>query len=290
MNLKILKAVLNYKFSMEKESSSFTYDYEDVKNKTKISSVRGDSKGAGIKLDAPLLLAGFQDPGLIGSMSMSYIIEQLHMHQIAFVDSDFLMPSAVYVGNKLRHPFRLYAEKTGHICCLVCEAPIIATGIHAVSDTIVRWTVGNKFKEIILVGGFVTGFEGNVIDSDRKPLILSGDGSTDDNSYLEHVSQTEGPSGLALIVGAPGGLISACLSSGMPCKVLLIPTISGIADPEGVSILIEWLNKNLDSSFNVGVAPLKEKAKEIQLQLHGLIKSLQNAHRGEEVEKGRMYR
>ena len=60
-------------------------------------------------------------------------------------------------------------------------------------------------------------------------------------------------------------------------------------DPEWVSILLEWPNKNLDPSFNVSVAPLAEKAKEIKFQLEKTIKSFENVH-NEEAGKERMYR
>ena len=34
-------------------------------------------------LDSPILIAGFPGPGLVGSISTSYIINRLHMEQIA---------------------------------------------------------------------------------------------------------------------------------------------------------------------------------------------------------------
>jgi len=263
---------------------------KDVDNKTRINSVKRKQDREEIKLDHPLLLAGFHDDGLIGSISMSYLVEQLNMHQIAFVDSDFLMPAAVYVGRKLRHPFRLYANKTGEICCLICDTLISATGIRSVLDTVVKWTVSNNFKEIILLCGITSeNSSPDIINSDRKPLVLSGDSNVADVSYFDQLDKSEGLSKLALIGGPPGGLISSCLSNGMPCKVILVQTLKGIADPEGVSILLEWLNKNLDSSFNVSVSPLKEKGKEIKLQLEKMIKSLENVS-AEETEKKRMYR
>src|SRR4051812_33130099 len=77
-----------------------------------------------VKLNCPILIAGFPGPGLIGSISTSYIINKLHMNQIACVESQFIVPGVIYVGGKLRHPFRLYANKEGNVCVIVCEAPI----------------------------------------------------------------------------------------------------------------------------------------------------------------------
>lgn len=59
------------------------------------------------KLDSPILIAGFPGAGLVGSISTSYIINKLHMNQIACVESQFIVPGVIYAQGKLRHPFSL---------------------------------------------------------------------------------------------------------------------------------------------------------------------------------------
>ena len=58
------------------------------------------------RLNSPILIAGFPGPGLVGSISTSYIINRLHMEQIACVESEFIY-RVIYAEGKLRHPFRL---------------------------------------------------------------------------------------------------------------------------------------------------------------------------------------
>jgi hypothetical protein len=48
------------------------------------------------RLDSPILIAGFPGPGLVGSISTSYIINKLHMDQIACVESEFIVPGVIY--------------------------------------------------------------------------------------------------------------------------------------------------------------------------------------------------
>ncbi|MGB6527722.1 MAG: PAC2 family protein, partial [Candidatus Nitrosopolaris sp.] len=48
------------------------------------------------KLDSPNLIAGFPGPGLVGSISTSYIINKLAMNQIACVESQFIVPGVIY--------------------------------------------------------------------------------------------------------------------------------------------------------------------------------------------------
>ncbi|MGA9152148.1 MAG: PAC2 family protein [Candidatus Nitrosopolaris sp.] len=76
------------------------------------------------KLDYPILIAGFFPfslPGVEGSISTNYIVEQLHMHQISYVESEFIMPALIYTGGNLRYPFRIYANDFGNVYVIQIE-------------------------------------------------------------------------------------------------------------------------------------------------------------------------
>jgi uncharacterized protein len=45
------------------------------------------------------------------SISTSYIINCLHMEQIACVESEFIAPGVIYTEGKLRHQFRFYSNE-----------------------------------------------------------------------------------------------------------------------------------------------------------------------------------
>ena len=75
------------------------------------------------KLNSPIIIAGFPGAGLVGSISTSYIINKLHMNQIACVESEFIVPGVIYTEGKLRHPFRLYSNKEGIFACLCVKHP-----------------------------------------------------------------------------------------------------------------------------------------------------------------------
>ena len=73
-----------------------------------------------IKYAQPVVFGGFLGPGLIGPVAAGYIIEKLNMHEIAHVKSQHIPPVAVYVGAKLRHPFRIYSDSSGKIVVFLC--------------------------------------------------------------------------------------------------------------------------------------------------------------------------
>src|SRR5918996_1054019 len=242
------------------------------------------------RLDSPILIAGFPGPGLVGSISTSYIINRLHMEQIACVESEFIVPGVIYAEGKLRHPFRLYSNDEGNVCVLVCEAPIMAHGMYSVLDTVVKWALNNEVKEVLVLDGIAV--EG-LPDSKRMPIILSSDGRAadaanlihddDNNSNNSDVTNKEednddGGSNIypttAFIGGIAGGILSSCLSNGIASKALLIYAARGIPDPEGAAILIESLSKITNNeSLKIDTQQLRKQGASLKMRMEKIIQS-----------------
>jgi uncharacterized protein len=257
-----------------------------------------------LKKDRTILIAGFPGPGLVGSISTSYIIDKLEMYQIAFVESHYISPGVIFIDGKLRHPFRLYANKEGNVCVLVCEAPIMMDGIHFVLDAVMDWAMKNSIEEVMVLDGIpVQG----IPDSDRKTVILASENMekttnkeikvTDDEVKKEKGGETEFASNeganpqsnfnrsaiedstkkyTTFIGGIAGGLLSACLSNQIPCAAILIPSSSGIPDPEGASLLIESFNNFInDNNLKIETSQLREQGQKLKKQLEQIIKAEQ---------------
>lgn len=66
------------------------YNYKNpttsTEDKTRVKPLNSTIIQNKTRLNAPILIAGFPGPGLVGSISTSYIINKLHMHQIACVE------------------------------------------------------------------------------------------------------------------------------------------------------------------------------------------------------------
>lgn len=239
-----------------------------------------------IKLDSPILIAGFPGPGLVGSISTSYIINRLHMEQIACVESEFIVPGVIYAEGKLRHPFRLYSNEEGNVCVLVCEAPIMIQGMHSVLDTVTKWALNNKVKQVMVLDGIAA--EG-IPNLKRTPIIMSSDGEVADAASLIHdieePNDKEAQAGYgseqniypttAYIGGLAGGLLSSCLSNGLASKALFISSTRGIPDPEGAAILLESLDKITDNkSLEIDTQHLRKQGVALRARMEKIIQSL----------------
>jgi uncharacterized protein len=249
------------------------------------------------KLNSPILIAGFPGAGLVGSISTSYIINKLHMNQIACVESEFIVPGVIYTEGKLRHPFRLYSNKEGDICVLVCEAPIMVEGMYSVLDTFVKWALNNKVNEVMVLDGIAV--EG-LPDSKRMPIILSSDGREADAANLIHDGNSNSdvtnkeeeekkddnshsiyPS-TAFIGGIAGGILSSCLSNGIASKALLISAARRIPDPEGAAIIIESLSKITNNeSLKIDTQQLREQGASLKMRMEKIMQSFVEQQQGQ---------
>jgi uncharacterized protein len=262
------------------------------------------------KLNSPILVAGFPGAGLVGSISTSYIINKLHMNQMACVESEFIVPGVIYAEGKLRHPFRLYSNEEGDVCVLVCEAPIMVHGMYSVLDTVVKWALNNKVKEVIVLDGIAV--EG-LPDSKRMPIILSSDGKAadaanlihDDNNSSEVTNKEEKEDDdgssiyptTAFIGGIAGGILSSCLSNGIASKALLIFAARGMPDPEGSAILIESLSKITNNeSLKIDTQQLRKQGASLKTRMEKIIQSFAEQQQGQQqgqnparIREGVMY-
>ena len=242
------------------------------------------------RLDSPILIAGFPGPGLVGSISTSYIINRLHMEQIACIESEFIVPGVIYTEGKLRHPFRLYSNEEGSVCILVCEAPIMIQGMHSVLDTVTKWALNNKVKQVMVLDGIAV--EG-IPNLKRTPIIMSSDGEVaDEASLIQDIEEQPNDKDdkevqaevdteqnvyptTAYIGGLAGGLLSSCLSNGLASKALFISSTKGIPDPEGASILLESLDKITDDkSLEIDTQQLRKQGEALRTRMEKIIQSL----------------
>jgi uncharacterized protein len=271
-------------------------------------------------LDKLTLIAGFPGPGLVGSISTNYIIDNLKMRQIACIESESISPGVIYVGGKLRHPFRLYANEKGNICIAVCEAPIMINGIRLVMDILMKWSLENDVREVIVLDGIpIRG----IPKEGRQPIILHDDGhlhqevekirdynnedeqnnnindeklssvrKDNNNGKIDEkaIENSTNYNYSAYIGGVTGGLLSSCLSYGISCTAILIPSPQGLPDPEGAALLIDSFNKITKiENFKIDSGELKAQGINIRQQLEKIMQSVEDQRQQASPEHKLMY-
>jgi uncharacterized protein len=258
----------------------------------------GRGKEAAIRLRSPAVLAGFPDNGMIGSICINHLIEQAQMHQIAYVDSQYIMASALFVGKKLRHPFRVYANPQGTVCAILCEVPILARGIRSIVNAIVDWCDEVKAADVTVLGGIApTNISPSAFQSPRSAFVLQnvqGDAATA-GGLAGLAGGAVGQAGLAgdsgsgkssskplirvpttaFVVGIGGALLSSCVANGIMCRGLFVPSLGEAPDPGGAALLLDALGE-LVPAAKVSTESLQAEAEMIRRQLEELLKMQQS--------------
>jgi len=202
------------------------------------------------KFHNPIIFAGFVGAGLVGPLSVSYIIEKLQMKEIGYMRSKHLPPSTVFINGRLRHPFRFYTNKKGTICSIICEITLKMEGLYTIIAAILDWAKEKGSNEIIILDGVASE------EHDNKAYCAAEEDlcrvMADKNiNIIPH----------GFITGMPGGILNECLLREIQGLVLLVKANKKIADPIAAATLVEAVNRLYET--NIDTADLKNEKEKI---------------------------
>lgn len=191
------------------------------------------------ELNSPIIFAGFVGAGLVGSLSISHIIQELKMEEIGLMRSKYLPPSTVFMKGRLRHPFRFYANKEGTICAIICEITLRMEGLYSLVSAILDWAEKKGSKEIVILDG---------IPSDEH----------DDKAYCaakEDLVRMMADKDISMIpqgfiTGIPGGILNECIIRKIQGIALLAKANKTLPDPAAASTLIAAVNRFYDMKID----------------------------------------
>ena len=200
-------------------------------------------------LKTPIIFAGFVGAGLVGPLSVGYMIEKLKMKEIAYLRSRHLPPSTVFMQGRLRHPFRLYSNNDGTICAVICEITL-PFGLHDIVNTILDWAEKKGSHEIVILDGVASKtHDGKAFCAAEEDLCRVME-SNDINMI---------PQGF--ITGVAGGLLNECLMRPIQGITLLVKANDKGADPLAAATLLDAVNRAY--GLNINTSDLRTKKKRI---------------------------
>lgn len=208
----------------------------------------------------PLVILGFVESTTLGLLTSSYLIEQAKLHQIAQIRSIHIPPVTVFVGGKMRTPFRIYMSPEGTLMVITCEVPIDDEGLYEISSALVKWLEGINPKEIVVVDGIPV--KGLV---DKRSVY--GAAETDNFKKLAEVGVES--AGSAIISGIGGALINESIGKKIEAVSLMTETSVDIPDPGAVLAIVEVLNKAYGLKLATDI--LEESVKKLNEQTNDII-------------------
>jgi len=182
-------------------------------------------------LKSPIIFAGFVGAGLVGPLSVGYVIDKLKMEEIGYLRSRHLPPSTVFMQGRLRHPFRFYANNDGTICAIICEITL-PFGLHDIVNTILDWAEKNGSHEIVILDGVASkGHDDKAFCAAEEDLCR-----VMEDSDIKMIPQ-------GFITGVAGGLLNECLVRKIQGVTLLVKANDKGPDPLAAATLVKAVNR-----------------------------------------------
>jgi uncharacterized protein len=211
------------------------------------------------------MIIGLPDVGLVGLIATSYLISELDLEEIAYMDSD-LLPPVVVLHEGLPHaPLRMYGNK--YLIAVISELAVPAPAIYTITREIVEWAQAKKVKKILSIGGIPTEDRQTI----QEPEVFA---AASNQELLETLTK----SGLktlneGYIVGVQALSMRYSISKNMPSIAILAQSFYNYPDPQAAAIALKELSKISD--IKVDVSKLLEKGEEIRLKARDIMKRTQ---------------
>ncbi len=210
-----------------------------------------------IDYKSPIVFAGFVGAGLVGPLSVGYIIEKLQLEEVAYMRSKYLPPSTVFIQGRLRHPFRFYSNKQGTICAIVCEITLRMQGLYTLVAAILDWAEQKGSHEIIILDGVAS-------DSHDDKAYCAAE--EDLCRIMQEKEINMIPQGF--ITGIPGGILNECILREIQGVSFLVKANDKQPDPMAAATLVEAVNRAYQT--NIDTQELKNQKEKLGLDFKEL--------------------
>lgn len=207
------------------------------------------------------VLMGFPGSGLVGTIALQYMVDQMEFELIGTMTSKYFPPLAMMNKGVINEPVRIYLK--GNVAAIVADIPIHPMICYEVTNGILDWLEPFKPKEVLTIAGIIT--------NELEKRVFGVATTTDALPRIEELT-------LILPIGSISGvassLLTECKARGIPAYGLLGETVNA-PDPRASAATIAVLNKMYE--FNLDVQPLIEQAVEIEQSMGKIAEEVQQS-------------
>jgi uncharacterized protein len=200
-----------------------------------------DGKSRNTHKELTILLVGIPGPGLIGTLSLNYIIHSLKMEIIGEVENPEMTPVLFIDDGEIFGPIRIY--KSGSLFVVLSDTPIDYELAPGFSQSIIEFAKKNKIDIIVIPTGIHVP-DRNVENTKTYGLVT--------NEKLDATMYENGiPKFLSGVVAGPDAIILTRLrNSPIPTLILFTECNLFFPDPESaintIKTIAKIVNRNID--------------------------------------------
>ncbi|MEM1538040.1 MAG: proteasome assembly chaperone family protein [Candidatus Nezhaarchaeales archaeon] len=218
-----------------------------------------------VKLESPIVVEGFPDVGLVGAIAASYLVSQLKLQELGYMESELFPPIMVLHRGTPQDPVRLYGNSK--LVTIISEIAIPPEAIHPLAKSLAEWLKKVKANVVISLNGFPVQHRMEI----ETPSVF---GVATESKLLELLKQKGiEPMEEGFIAGVYAVILKECIRRNIPMIALLAECFPAYPDPGAAASVLQALNNLFN--LNVDVKPLLDKAEEIRLKTRDLMKQTQ---------------
>ena len=224
-------------------------------------------------LESPTLIEGLPGLGLVASIAVDRIREQLALEEYGTIVSDDLPPVASFEAGRVRDPVRVYAGEEPPVMTLASDVPIPPDAYESLGRCVLHDLAEEIDRAVFLVGAPAES-EGEVGD-------VVGVATTDDLEAAlgdAGIAVAEGPGAIG---GVTGSLLADCYHGDVPAAALIVRSHPRMPDPGAARAVIEDALEPL-VEFDIDTDDLLEQAEQIREQKRQMAEQLREYQRGDQ--------
>lgn len=208
------------------------------------------------------MICGLPDAGLVGSIAVSHLINELKMEEIGGIESfRYFPPVAIVHKGEPKPVLRLFSNE--NILTVISEIPIPTSAIYPLAIALIDYAQKKGVDHIISPIGVGVP---NRLEIERPRvywIATSKDGAT----LLEKLNLKKFEEGF--LVGPYAVILKECKRKRVSNIVLLVESFLEFPDPAAAAETLKVLSNIIGVEINV--KPLIEKAEEIRLKTRELM-------------------
>ncbi len=232
----------------------------------------------------PVVIIGFPDVGLVGTIVAHYIIDELKLDEIGHIESQ-LFPLILVVHNEnIQNLIQINGNE--HVIVFTSEIPVPFEILNDLANAITTWITAKKAGMTFIIGGMPNQNRLEMKNIDTYAIPTTSRASEILNKGNLQLFD-EG-----VIMGMNALFLRKFFEEKSDSIGLLADSFLAFPDPESSAVVIENLNKML--GWNIDIKKLLEKGEEIRLNARDLMKrtkeNLNKMREPKEEEIPMMYR
>ncbi|MFB6137177.1 MAG: proteasome assembly chaperone family protein [Halobacteriaceae archaeon] len=225
---------------------------------------------------SPTLIEGLPGLGLVASIAVDQITDQLGLARHGTIRSDAFPPVASFDDGRVRDAVRVYAGADPDVMTLQSDVPIPPDAVDALGECVLH-DLAPEFERAIFLAGAPAESEEQIGD-------VVGVAGNDDLEAALRGADVEIAEGPGVIGGVTGALLAECYHADVPAAVLVVRSNPYIPDPGAARAVIEDALEPL-VEFDIDTTELKEQAEEIQRQKSQIAEQLQQYQQQQEPDR-----